>query len=182
MKELSLHILDIVQNSLSAKASQIEIIICEDTEKNFFSIQIIDNGVGMDREKLQKVTDPFWTSRTTRKVGLGIPLLKVAAERCNGRFAIDSEKGKGTEILAEFERNHIDRAPLGDIAETISLLIMTNEDVDFLYTHRFNGKAYELNTKEIKQVLGDLPISNLEIVDWIKNNIKEGLEEITDEV
>lgn len=178
MKEISLHILDIVQNSIRAQASLIEIRILEDTSHNVLSIQIIDNGTGMDRETLEKVTDPFWTSRTTRKVGLGISLFKVAAERCEGCLRINSEVGKGTEVLAEFQKDHIDRAPLGNISDTVSLLIMTNEDIDFIYTHSFNQQSYELDTREIKKVLGDLPICNLEVIDWIKNNIKQGLDEI----
>ncbi len=178
MKELSLHILDIVQNSISAKASQIEIIIHEDTNKNILSIEIKDNGIGMDNETLQKVTDPFWTSRTTRKVGLGIPLFKAAAERCDGHFYINSEKGKGTIIKAEFKRNHIDRAPLGDIADTISLLILTNEGIDFKYTHQFNGRSYNLNTVEIKQIIGDMPIHHFDIIEWIKKDVHQGIEEI----
>lgn len=178
MKELSLHILDIVQNSIAAQASLVEIIILEYTDKNALSIEIIDNGKGMDKETIQKVSDPFWTSRTTRKVGLGIPLFKAAAEQCNGMFLISSEIDKGTKVLAEFERDHIDRAPLGDIAETISLLIMTNEHIDFIYTYCFNEQVYELDTREIKKVLGDMPISNLEVIDWIKENINEGIKEI----
>ncbi len=181
MKELSLHILDIVQNSIAAKATQIEIIICEDTQKNILSIDISDNGTGMDKATLQKVTDPFWTSRTTRKVGLGIPLFKAAAERCSGHFKIRSEAGEGTEIIAEFVRNHIDRAPMGDIAETISLLILTNEGIDFKYTYRFNGRTYELNTKKIKEVIGDMPIQHLDVIEWIKKDIRQGIEEITQE-
>ncbi len=179
MKELSLHILDIVQNSLSAKASEIEIRIIEKTRDNLMSIQIIDNGIGMDQETLLKVVDPFWTSRTTRKVGLGIPLFKAAAERCAGSFKMKSEIGKGTEVIIEFERDHIDRAPIGDMAETLSLLILTNENVDFIYTHIFNEEKYEFNTKEIKQIIGDVPINQLDVIEWIKNDIKQGTDEIS---
>lgn len=178
MKELALHILDIVQNSIRAKASLIEIRIVEDLQKNLLSIQIIDNGIGMNKETLKKVSDPFWTSRNTRKVGLGISLLKAATEMCDGCFKINSQLGKGTEVIAEFKWDHIDRAPLGDMPETISLLIMTNESIDFIYTHTFNQKVYELNTIEIKEVLGNLVINNLEVIDWIKNNIRQGLDEI----
>lgn len=178
MKELSLHILDIVQNSIRAEATDISIKIHENTQTNQLVIQIIDNGTGMDEETLKRVTDPFWTSRTTRKVGLGIPLLKAAAERCEGSLDICSKLGEGTEVKVEFQLKHIDRAPLGNMSETISLLIMTNEHIHFLYSHILDGKEYVLDTKVLKEVLGDVPLSNLDVIEWVKSNIKDGLTEI----
>lgn len=178
MKELSLHILDIVQNSIRAEATEIGVRICEDTQKNLLTIQITDNGTGMDEETVKRVTDPFWTSRTTRKVGLGISLFQAAAERCEGSLKINSEVGKGTEVIIEFQLEHIDRAPIGNMADTMSLIIMTNEKIDFIYSHVLNEKEYVLETKELRKVLGDVPLSNLDVVEWIKSSIKEGLIEI----
>ncbi len=178
MKELSLHILDIVQNSIRAEATDICVKICENTLKNLLEIQIIDNGTGMDQETLNRAIDPFWTSRTTRKVGLGIPLFKAAAEACEGFLDIKSKLGEGTEVTVQFQREHIDRAPLGNMAETMSLLIMTNEHINFLYSHIFDEKEYTLDTKALREILGDVPLSNLDVVEWIKSNIKEGLTEI----
>lgn len=178
MKELSLHILDIVQNSIRAEATEISIRVCENTLQNLLTIRITDNGTGMDQETLNRVIDPFWTSRTTRKVGLGIPLFQAAAERCEGSLKINSEVGKGTEVVVEFQLEHIDRAPLGNMAETMSLIIMTNEQTDFIYSHILNEKEYVLDTKELRKVLGDVPLSNLDVVEWIKSSIKEGLVEI----
>ncbi|QZY56590.1 ATP-binding protein [Crassaminicella profunda] len=178
MRELSLHILDIVQNSISAKATFIEIIIDENERKNSMNIEIVDNGMGMSKELLQKVTNPFITTRKTRKVGLGISLFKAACERCNGKFHIESEVGKGTKILARFERNHIDRAPLGDMVDTMVIIIMSNEKIDYLYKHRINKNELVLDTREVRKVLRGVPLNNMEVIDWIKGYISDGLNEL----
>ncbi|TCO79998.1 ATP-binding protein [Marinisporobacter balticus] len=175
MKELSLHILDIVQNSITAKATLIKIMIDENEKKNAMTIEIIDNGIGMSKELVQKVTNPFVTTRTTRKVGLGISLFKAAAERCNGKFYIDSALGKGTKIYASFEKNHIDRAPIGNMAETIISMIISNEKIDYLYVHWLNDHKFVVDTREVKKILGDVPLNNTEVIDWIKHYLIEGL-------
>lgn len=175
MRELSLHILDIVQNSIAAEATFVEISIEERTKEDLFIIRIIDNGRGMDKEFLKKVTDPFVTTRKTRKVGLGISLFKAAAERCNGCFAIESELNVGTTIEATFERNHIDRAPLGNMAETMITLIMAQDQVDYLYRHVLDQKEFVFDTREIRKILGQVPLSQWEVLDWVKNYIQEGL-------
>lgn len=178
MKELSLHILDIVKNSVKAGASVIEIIIDEDIEKNLLTIKITDNGCGMSKEFLKRVKDPFSTTRTTRKVGMGISLFEAAAVQCGGKVDITSELGKGTEFTAVFEYNHIDRAPLGDMAGTMQTLISGSPGIDFLYRHTKCAKTFTFDTKEIKQVLGDVPIDTPEVLSWINDFIKEGLGEL----
>ena len=179
MKELSLHILDIAKNSVKAKASLIEIIVIENEEKNFLSIGINDNGCGMTEEFLQRVRDPFSTTRTTRKVGMGIPLFEAASQQCGGKLDITSEVGVGTKVLATFELNHIDRAPLGDMAGTIKTLIWGSPEIDFLYRHEKNGEEFILDTRELKNVLGGVPLDTPDVLEWIEGYIKEGLDGIS---
>ena len=175
MNELSLHILDICQNSTKANASLISIIIEESTKENTFTIDIIDNGDGMDKETLERVTDPFFTTRTTRKVGLGISLFKMAAEQSNGFLTILSEKTKGTSLKCMFELNNIDRAPLGKIEETIAILLLNAEGADIVYKHVVNDLIYIFDSREVKEVLEDVPLTDLNVIVWIKDNIKEGI-------
>jgi len=175
MNELSLHILDICQNSIKANASLIEIDIDEDTNLNKFTIIIKDNGHGMNAKTLSGVADPFYTTRTTRKVGLGISLFKMAAELTDGSLKIVSEVEKGTSVIAEFTHNHIDRAPLGDMAETLIILILNEAGVDILYHHKFNNNEYLFDTREIKTVLDGIPLTESGVILWIKNNINDGI-------
>ncbi len=178
MKELSLHILDIAKNSVKAKASLITININEDEEKNLLTIEIIDNGCGMSEDFLKTVKDPFSTTRTTRKVGMGISLFEAAAIQCGGGLRIESKLGEGTRVEALFELNSIDRAPIGDMAGTMTTLISGSPEIDFVYSHKINGKEFTLKTEEIKEVLGDVPLDLPEVVIWIDGYIKEGLGEI----
>ena len=175
MREISLHILDLVQNSISADASVINLTINESPDSNFLSFVIEDNGKGMSEEFLKRVTDPFVTSRTTRSVGMGISLTKAACLATNGSFDITSKLGEGTKLVAGFEYNHIDRQPLGDVAETVSTLIMMNPDVDFNYKHIYNNNEFLVSTMEIKNTLGDVPINELSVINWIKEYINENL-------
>ena len=181
MNELSLHILDICQNSIKASATLIEIIINENILDNTFEIIIRDNGVGMNEKTLSQVSDPFFTTRTTRKVGLGVSLYKMACEMTDGQFEIKSEEGAGTSITANFTHDHIDRAPLGEIDETLAILIMNENNIDIYYKHTFNKKVYIFDTREVKQVLDDIPITDYNVILWIKDNIKVGLEDIQKE-
>ena len=151
MEDLSLHILDIVENSIEAKASEIGIMVDEDIKKNLLTIEIKDNGKGMDEETLKKVTDPFYTTRSTRRVGLGLPLLAQATKESRGTFEIESKVDVGTKIKATFQYSHIDRKPLGDIENTISTLIVGNPGVDFVYEHIKDGVKFRLDTKEIRK-------------------------------
>lgn len=174
MREIALHILDIVQNSVVAGATRIEVDICEDIEKDTLTVVITDNGCGMTKEFLEKVVDPFTTKRTTRKVGLGIPLYKAAAESTDGSFDIQSEVGKGTVVTAVFGYSHIDRQPLGDMADTMLGLFTSYENIDFLYRHKIGDKIFEVNTAELKEVLGDVPFSAPEVYLWLSEFLKEG--------
>lgn len=167
MTELSLNILDIVQNSVSAKATRIEIKVNEVRTENLMHIEIIDNGCGMSEETLKAVQDPFYTSRTTRKVGLGIPLFKLAAELTGGSFEIRSELGKGTIVHACFVRDSIDRPPLGDMRETMIALIKCNPKLDFIYEHRVDEKKFVLDTGEIRSVLRGISPAEPEVLAFI---------------
>ncbi|AIO18209.1 Histidine protein kinase DivJ [Candidatus Izimaplasma bacterium HR1] len=178
MNELSLHILDICQNSIKANASLIQIIVNEQPQENIFEIIIKDNGSGMSAKTLSEVADPFFTTRTTRKVGLGVSLFKMAAEMAEGSFNIESKLNEGTSIDALFKYNHLDRAPLGNIAETISILVLNEAEIDIHYIHKLNTKVYNFDTREIKEVLDGIPFTNYEVITWIKNNIKEGILDI----
>ena len=156
MRELSLHILDIAENGVTAGADCIQILVEEARTDDHLKIVIQDNGSGLPPEKREKLTDPFVTTRTTRRVGLGLPLLAVAAERCEGDFKVTSEPGQGTRVEATFRFNHIDRAPLGDMASTITTLILGNSDIDFVYTHIIDGRDFNMDTREIKTEMADL--------------------------
>ncbi|MGC9324228.1 MAG: ATP-binding protein [Desulfomonilia bacterium] len=178
MIELALHILDIAENSSRAEASLIEISIVEDTGQDMFSMEIRDNGVGMDAEMLEKAMDPFFTTKKVRRIGLGLPMLAQAANTTGGRFFIQSQPGAGTVVRAEFRHSHIDRQPLGDVAGSITALILGNPDIDIVYTHTRNGRAYVLDTREIRETLEDVPLNHREVLTLIRDNIREGIEEL----
>lgn len=176
MRELSLNVMDIAQNSVRAKASVIEIEITEDTEQSTLEIKITDDGCGMSEEQVKSVIDPFFTTRTTRKVGLGIPLFKMAAEQTGGYLDIKSQLGKGTVVTAIFISSHMDMTPLGDINSTISILIRCNPDTNIVFTHSVDDKTFTLNTRELKEVLGDVPLDTPEVMQWIDDYLKEQTE------
>ena len=178
MNELSLHILDICQNSIKANASLVEIIVNEDVHKNLMQIIIRDDGHGMNQKTLGEVADPFFTTRTTRKIGMGVSLFKMAAEMSGGNLVITSEVNIGTTVTANFNHNHIDRAPLGEIEETLSILILNEAGIDIYYEHNNNNRKYVLDTREIKKVLDGIPFTDYSVIMWIKNNIQEGILDI----
>jgi hypothetical protein len=181
MKELSLHILDITQNSIRAKATLVSLTIIESSIENSISIVIEDNGIGISSEKLKNITDPFVTSRTTRKVGLGLALFRAAAETCGGSFEITSQLGVGTKVVALFKRDHIDRAPLGNMADTIVTMVMSFGVADLMYKHYYNDQTFAFDTHEIKETLEVENINDPEILQWIREVIIDGLEEIMEE-
>ena len=178
MIELSLHILDVAQNSVRAKASLIEINITETPAEDHLLIEIIDNGSGMSKEQVEKVTDPFFTTRTTRKIGMGIPLLKQTAEQTEGDFEIYSELGKGTQLKTQLGLTHIDRPILGDIAGTLMILVNNESNSEIKYTHKTSFGEYIFDTVEIKNSLDGVPISHPEIQQFLKQMISENLEQI----
>lgn len=178
MRDLSMHIMDIVQNSLTAKATKVSIEIIEDFNDDSYTIIIEDNGIGMSRDYALTISDPYVTSRTTRKVGLGIPLLKQNAERTGGSIAIDSTEGEGTTVKAFFSNLHPDRPPLGDIAGTIVLLCAANPETEITYRHSTHKGEYLYNTRSIKEELEGISISEPSVVRFLKEMINENLEQI----
>lgn len=176
MKELALHILDLTQNSITAGADLIKLNIDENLLKDTLTIIIEDNGCGMDEQQAQSVKDPFVTSRTSRKVGLGIPLMLAACQRCEGDLKIESKINVGTKLIATFKHSHIDRAPLGNMTDTMVSLIISGSNINFVYTHRINEDEFTFDTREIRQALGEeVPLTEPEVLEWISNYINEGL-------
>ncbi|MDP8206580.1 MAG: ATP-binding protein [Candidatus Electryonea clarkiae] len=174
MEDLSLHILDVVENSISAGAKKIEIKIRKDLKEDLLTIEIIDNGKGMDAEMLEKVLDPFFTTKTVRKVGLGLSLLREAARAANGDLTIQSEIGKGTRVKATFQHSHIDRKPMGDMEKTMISLIIGNSDVHFKYFHNKNGRKYRMiDTEKFKADDKLSSISTGELIHLVKKSLKE---------
>ncbi len=182
MTEISLNILDIAQNSVRAGAKLIKICVYADRKKDKLTVIIEDNGSGMTKEQLESVTDPFFTTRTTRKVGLGVSFYKLAAENTGGTFRIDSEFGKGTTVEAVFGLSHIDRMPLGDITATIHSLIILNQNIDFIYTYQFDEKSFTVDTREFSAVLGDVPFDTPEVSKFIHDYLSENKTEVDDGV
>lgn len=177
MKELSLNILDIVENSIKAKAEIVEITIIDKNKD--FSITIKDDGCGMNEATLLSVSDPFYTTRTTRKVGMGIPLFRFAAEQTGGTLTITSKHidefpaDHGTTLTATFDKSHIDFTPLGDIISTMVTLIQGHPNVDFVLRHQLEDKIIMLDTRELRAVLEDVPLDTFEVLEWIKENLEE---------
>lgn len=178
MRELSLNVLDVAQNSITAMASLITVEVEEDRLTDTLTIRIIDNGKGMTKEQLLSVKDPFFTTRTTRKVGMGIPLFKLAAEQTGGYFDITSELGKGTEVTAVFKTDSVDFTPLGDMCSTVVMLITMNTDRDFIYKKAVDENEFVLDTRELKNILGEVPLDSPEVVEWIRDYIKENEENL----
>ncbi len=179
MRELSLHILDIAQNSVAAGAKSVEIGVTVDHGKDFLTITVRDDGCGMSPEFLAKVTDPFTTKRTTRKVGLGIPLFRQAAELAGGTFAIESQEGKGTLVTATFEISHIDRMPLGDLGDTLTALIGGSPKIRFCLRVTVDCEAFTFDTDEIVRTLDGVPIESYEILAYLKDYINENITNLT---
>ena len=177
MKELSLNILDIAENSVKAGASLTEIHISETDDT--VVIKITDNGCGMTEEILKSVTDPFYTTRTTRKVGMGLPLLKLEAEQTGGEVTVESKpqcdypEDHGTVVCARFNKKHIDFTPLGDVISSIITLIQGHPDTDFLFEHNVSGKTVRLDTRELRTVLEDVPLNSYEVINWIREYLAE---------
>ena len=172
MKELSLNILDIAKNSVTAGATVIEITVAETPERLTITVQ--DNGCGMTPEFVARVTDPFTTTRTTRKVGLGIPLLKMEAQQSGGDLTIASEVGVGTTTTSWFDPNNIDMPPLGDLGASILTLIQGSPEVDWIFTHSRGSERYTLDTREIREIMGDISLAEPEVLSWLGDYIEEG--------
>ncbi len=178
MRELTLHLLDIAANSISALSQNISIDVLEDTRTDRLLIRVKDDGKGMDAEMVAKVIDPFVTSRTTRKVGLGIPLLKAAAEACNGWFKIESEAGKGTLVEVEFQRSHIDRMPLGDLPSTFLTLLIGSSQIHWVFRYKVDDLEFFFDDAPIKLVLDNLPLSDPLIIGFLRDHLTEGIQSV----
>ena len=176
MKELSLNVLDIVLNSVKARAALVQIEILE---RELLEITIADNGCGMTPEFLARVIDPFTTTRTTRKVGLGIPLFKLAAEMAGGSFHIESEVGVGTTVRATFDPRSIDCPPLGDMAGTMTTLLSGYPDTDFLYRRAVGDAEFVVDTRQIREIMGEIPLSSFEVTSFVREMIEENERELT---
>jgi hypothetical protein len=183
MKELSLNILDVAENSVKAGASLTQILITE--EGSLLTLEIVDDGCGMSEDVVRSVVDPFYTTRTTRKVGMGIPLLKLACEQTGGELTIESvtaeadPEAHGTHVTATFHMDHIDFTPLGDVSASILTLIQGHPDTDFLFSHEQNGHVVKLDTRELRVVLEDVPLNSYDVMQWIGEYLREQYEAVS---
>lgn len=181
MKELSLNILDIVENSVKAGATLTEILLTEENEK--LTLVIKDDGCGMSPEVVKQVINPFYTTRTTRSVGLGVPLLKMAAEQTGGSFEIEShtlvlDSFQGTTVTAVFDTSHIDFTPLGDVVSSITTLIQGHPDTDFYFHHTKGGNEVLLDTRQLREILEGVPLNSYEVIKWVEEYLKEQYEDL----
>ena len=178
MEDISLHILDIAENSIGADATLIIISISEETAENLFSVEIEDNGRGIPEDMRSKVLDPFYTTRTTRKVGLGLPLLAQAARETGGDISVRPGGTSGTIVTATFKKSHIDMKPLGNVAETLVVLIAGNPQVDFLFTYNKDSNAFSLDTRRIKEELDGVPINSSPVLSFLRDYLGTSLRDI----
>ena len=185
MKELSLNILDVAENSVKAGASLTQILLTE--QDDTLTIEIVDDGCGMSEDVVRSVVDPFYTTRTTRKVGMGIPLLKLACEQTDGTLTISSVTQDenpvehGTHVTATFDTNHIDFTPIGDVSASILTLIQGHPDTDFLFRHQIGDGVVELDTRELREVLEDVPLNSYDVMEWIRGNLQEQYEMLSED-
>lgn len=183
MKEISLHLLDVAENSVAAESKNISIHVHEDLFHDRLSASVIDDGRGMDAATVQQVQDPFYTTRTTRNVGLGIPLLKLAAEMAEGSFSLQSDPGKGTWVEAEFCHSHIDRMPLGDLASTFLTLLIAHPQIDWMFLYRATdenkqSRDFLFESAELKSELGDISLTEPEVLTFLRGMFEESLEDV----
>jgi hypothetical protein len=183
MKEIALHLLDLAENSVSAHAHTVHIDVREDFRTNQLTTSVEDDGDGMTDEMVQQVVDPFTTSRTERKVGLGIPLLKASAEACQGGMKITSKPGTGTKVEATFQHSHIDRMPLGDLPSTFLTLTLTHPEIHWIFTYAFNPpykgsiRSYEFDDQPIKETLDGLSMTHPDVISYLRSSLEEGIAE-----
>jgi hypothetical protein len=183
VREIALHLLDIAENSVAAQSRNIRIAVHENLQRDLLSVSVIDDGRGMSEQTAQQVLDPFYTTRTTRKVGLGIPLLKLAAEMSDGGLSLVTELGKGTKVEASFRHSHIDRMPLGDLAVTFLTLLVSYPHIHWVFDYQIidhDGKSDEFNFDdvELKTVLGDMSMTEPQILKFVRGMLEEGIEAI----
>ncbi|HBK85704.1 MAG TPA: ATP-binding protein [Firmicutes bacterium] len=173
MRDISLHVLDLVQNSLAAGATHVYICIEEDLANNLLCLTICDDGCGMSEEQCRSALDPFYTTRTTRHVGLGLSLLQAATERAGGQLRLRSQLGKGTTLIATFEYANLDRAPLGDMSLTLMSLIVLSEQCQFTYKHCRGEREFTLSSEELRRELAGVPLDHPQVAAWIRDYVRE---------
>ena len=168
-----MHVLDIAQNSIKAGAKLVTVAFALD-ERRGLTFTVEDDGCGMSPEFLAKVADPFTTTRTTRKVGLGIPMLKQSAEMCGGSFDIQSQQGVGTKLKATFDLGNIDCIPMGDVCDTLLTLVVLNPDrPEFVFLASSPAAQASFDTREVRAALGDVPLNEPDVIAWIRDSINE---------
>lgn len=170
--------LDLLENAIEAGATRIELTITDDSAEDRLTIEVADNGRGMTEQAIRRAADPFYTSRTTRHVGLGLPLLEAAARRCNGELTITSRPGAGTRVRATFQKSHIDRAPLGDMANTLLAVLLSEREVDLRYRHRVDDREFSFDTAEMREALQGVPFSHPAVRAWLEDFLREGYAEL----
>ena len=180
MREIALHLLDIAENSVAADSQNISLHVREDLSQDRLSVSVIDDGNGMDAATAQRVQDPFYTTRTTRNVGLGIPLLKLAAEMAEGSFSLQSEPDRGAWVEAEFRHSHIDRLPLGDLSTTFLTLLISHPQINWTFLYRVSDQAgqsrdFLLESAELKSQLGDISLTEPQVLTFLRNLFEEGI-------
>jgi anti-sigma regulatory factor (Ser/Thr protein kinase) len=180
MRELSLHILDLVENSIAAGAARVEVTVAESCAEDRLSLSVCDDGCGMPPEKARRPDDPFLTTRTTRRVGLGLSLLAAAARRCEGDITVERRPGGGTIVKASFRHRHIDRAPLGDMAGTLATIILSHPHIDFVYTHTVDGKEFALDTRELASELEGMALNDPVVMHHLTAAIRRSLKNLSD--
>ncbi len=180
MEEISLHILDIAENSIAAGARTLTIVVEEDETADLLRLEIDDDGRGMNADAATQAVDPFYTTRTTRRVGMGLALLHDATVRAGGAMELHSTPGRGTTVRATFRLSHVDRQPLGNMADTIIALIANRAGVDVIYRHARNGRSIEVNTQEIRNRLGGMPVSSPEALGFLRAYLMQEEESLVD--
>ncbi|MHB1162635.1 MAG: ATP-binding protein [Chloroflexota bacterium] len=178
MRELSQHIMDLVENSARAGARRVTIEVEEDSRADRLDIRVVDDGSGMSQEMAGRVTDPFCTTRSCRHVGLGLPLLSESARRCDGFLEIESVQGRGTAVTATFRRSHIDRPPLGDLHATILAALVGHPEMELLYYHRMDEHHFEVDGAAIKRELEGVPLSHPPVLRWLERYLADGLAKV----
>ena len=178
MEDLSLHMLDIAENSVAAGADRIEIAVEVDTGRDLLIVEVRDNGRGMDETTLQSVTDPFFTTKTVRRIGLGLPFLKQAAEACNGDMQITSTPGKGTQVKVEFQHSHIDRMPLGDVAGTFLSLLIANPEINWDFNYVVDGREFKFESLPVTQALEGVSLTEPSILAYLRESIESGVADV----
>jgi anti-sigma regulatory factor (Ser/Thr protein kinase) len=178
LREIALHLLDIVENSVAANAKAITLTVEEDLQNDRLRLAVQDDGKGMDEKLVARLGDPFATSRKTRHVGFGIPFLKAAAEACDGSLRITSAVGKGTRLEVDFQRRHIDRAPLGDLAGTVLTLVVAYPNIHWVFSYRADDAAFVFDNEPITEILGEVPLTEPAILAFVREMLEQGVAEV----